>query len=226
VELITQADAARALEGAYSATTQVVSGIQEPDFGRASRCAGWTVRDVLYHQLLDAQRALIAFSTPSARAPTTDFVEYWTRYKPGMPGAAEHAAFVRRAARAFRTAADLVEWWTETSHAAVNAASHPQRSRIVETQGLAIGVTDLIATLAVEAALHHLDLTLELPGVPTPPNAALRLVRQTLDGLLGIELPLDWDDATYALKGTGRLPLDARESSTRGWHAERFPLLG
>lgn len=53
---------------------------------------------------------------------------------------------------------------------------------------------------------------------------ALRLVRGTLDGLLGAQL--DWDDQAYALKGTGRMPLTDDDRIALGPLAARFPLFG
>ena len=39
-------------------------------------------------------------------------------------------------------------------------------------------------------------------------------------------MPGGWDDATYALKGTGRLPVAAQERSVIGALADRLPLFG
>jgi hypothetical protein len=55
---------------------------------------------------------------------------------------------------------------------------------------------------------------------------ALRLVRRVLDGLLGEQASVGWDDETYALKGTGRLALTDAERSALGLAANRFPLFG
>jgi hypothetical protein len=58
------------------------------------------------------------------------------------------------------------------------------------------------------------------------PPAALEIVRMTLDGLLGMALPMAWDGATYALKGSGRMELDGNDRVRLGPLLERFPLLG
>jgi hypothetical protein len=83
---------------------------------------------------------------------------------------------------------------------------------------------DLVATFAVEAAVHHLDLVGELDR-PGPRAEPLALVRQTLDGLLGRPVPVAWDDRTWALAGTGRRPLDAAERQAFAADADRLPLL-
>jgi hypothetical protein len=81
----------------------------------------------------------------------------------------------------------------------------------VTTVADGLSEADLIATLAVEAAVHYLDLTAGLPTSPPPDAASLALVRRVLDGLLGTPLPGDWDDHTYAPKGTGRAPFAEAE---------------
>ena len=86
-------------------------------------------------------------------------------------------------------------------------------------------VDDLLSTLAVEAAVHHLDLVahLERPG---PASQPLAEVRRVLEGLLGRPLPAGWDDATAARRGTGREPLTAADRAELGDAAAAFPLFG
>ena len=59
-----------ALETGYRQVTDVVTGLGPAELMRPTGCAGWAVTDVLYHQLLDAQRALVAFATPAPGRPT------------------------------------------------------------------------------------------------------------------------------------------------------------
>ena len=98
-----RAAAEDALGGGYGKITQVADALTEADAMLPSRCAGWTVLDVLYHQLLDARRALVTFASPSPDPPGTDHVTYWRPYAPasghpaalGGSGAARHARQVR-----------------------------------------------------------------------------------------------------------------------------------
>jgi hypothetical protein len=94
----------------------------------------------------------------------------------------------------------------------------------VTTQGHALTVADFAATLAVEAAVHYLDLTVALPGTPAPEPASLALVRRVLGGLLGAPVPALWDDVTAALKGTGREPLTEADRQALGPSAGKLPL--
>jgi hypothetical protein len=115
--------------------------------------------------------------------------------------------------------------WRETAAAACRAArACPYPA--VTTQGHVLRTGDFIATLAVEAAVHYLDLTASLPAAPPPDAAALHLVRRVLDGLLGAPMPGGWDDRTYALKGTGRVPVTDEERRGMGELAGRLPLFG
>jgi len=165
-----------ALDAVYRNVTAVTGGLGEADLMRPSRCAGWAVADVLYHELLDARRALRTFASPADRPPDRDYVSYWTGYAPG--GAADHAEesaaharYVRIAAAAYPPGA-LAWEWSETAAAAGRAGracAHPA----VTTQGHVLTVTDFAATLAVEAAVHYLDLTVALPGAPAPEPASL-----------------------------------------------------
>jgi len=228
-----------ALDAVYRSVTAVTGGLGEADLMRPSRCAGWAVADVLYHELLDARRALRTFASPADQPPDCDDVSYWTDYAPGGDGtpgdgtsggaapayaeeSAAHARYVRIAAAAYPPGA-LAWEWSETAAAAVRAGracGYPA----VTTQGHVLTVTDFAATLAVEAAVHYLDLTVALPGAPAPEPASLALVRRVLAGLLGAPLPAAWDDVTAALRGTGRDPLTEADRRALGPAAGRFPL--
>jgi len=225
-----RAGAENALESVYQNVTTVADGLSDAELMRPSRCAGWALGDVLYHQLLDARRALRTFASPSAEPPDVDDVEYWRSYSPegeyapGSADAAAHARHVRIVAAAYPPGA-LAWEWRETAAAACRAARACPHVAVT-TQGHVLATADFIATLAVEAAVHYLDLTAGLPAAPPPDAASLALVRRVLDGLLGTPMPGGWDDRTYALKGTGREAVTAGERSALGALADRLPLFG
>ncbi len=221
-----------ALEAMYRSVTAVADGLGEADLMLPSRCAGWAAGDVLFHQLLDARRALRTFASPSPDPPDTGDTEYWRAYSPqsgepgapGSPEAAAHARYVRICAAAYPPGA-LAWEWRETAAAACRAARacpHPA----VTTQGHVLSTADFIATLVVEATVHYLDLTVGMPSAVPPDAASLALVRRVLDGLLGSPMPGSWDDRTYALKGTGRVPLSGADRAAIGVLADRLPLFG
>jgi len=189
----------------YHATTAAVPGLDDQDFARPTRAEGWDVRALLLHQLLDAQRALVALSTPTVEPADVDGTTYWHAWHPDQgDGGAAHAAYVRRAAAAYDGSAGLVGQWRETAIAAARACGAADPEDRVATQGHVITVADLASTLVVEATVHLLDLTLHVPGGPAP--AALAHNREVLESLYGGPLPAAWDDTEAVLRGTGRLP--------------------
>jgi len=212
------------LDEAYEATTTVVTGLDEESMQRRTRTALWSVKDLLFHQMCDAQRALIVVTTEPDAPPDTTAVSYWSAWRPGQPGAEAHARYASKAAAAYGRSSSLVEQWTETSRAAVRAVRQHGAHRDVATQGHVLTAADFVHTLAVEGVVHHLDLTLEVPS-PGLSGEAYGLVVEVLAGLLGATLP-SWDLEETVLKGTGRVPLSDQDRATLGDQAERFPLFG
>lgn len=211
----------------YGRLTETVQGLSDADFQRETRCAGMPVGPLLVHLLYDAQRALIAFASPAVVEPDRDFVTYWRDFPPQPEG---DTSFVRSVAAAYRKPGLLVQHWREVSEAAVRAASAglATKGHQVETQGHVLRAVDFVATLVLEATVHHLDLIVGLPGAPEPDPEGLQVAARTLDGLFGPEAwdVIAWDTTTYVLKATGRLPLDENDLTMLGPHAHRLPLLG
>jgi hypothetical protein len=218
---------AATLARAYGRLTDTVQRLSDADFHRETRCPGMPVGPLLVHLLYDAQRALIAFASPAVAEPDRDFVTYWQDFPPGRPS---DTGFVQAVAAAYRKPGMLVQHWREVSEAAGRAAAVglAEKGHRVETQGHVLAATDFVATLVVEATVHHLDLTLNLPGVPEPDPEALQVTARTLDGLFGPDAwdVIAWDTTTYILKATGREPLTDEDLDMLGEHAARLPLLG
>jgi hypothetical protein len=114
----------------------------------------------------------------------------------------------------------------ETAAAAAHVAATLPADVKVATQGHVLVAGDFLATLAVEATIHHLDLAAGDESLAGPSGPGLAAVRETLDGALGQPVPVGWDDADYALKATGRAELSAGDQASLGVLAARFPLLG
>jgi uncharacterized protein (TIGR03083 family) len=216
----------QAMAAAYQAVTADLDRLTEPELARPSGCLGWTRADLLFHLLLDAQRALVTVATPAVGSADTDFVSYWTPFRPGAEGYDEHARFVRRGAAAYRSDLSIVARWTETAPAAVRAAAALPPAAVVATQGHVLAAGDFLATLAVEATVHHLDLVAGDQALAGPSGLGLAVTRETLDGLLGPPAVAGWGDREYALKATGRAPLTEPDRARLGARADRFPLRG
>lgn len=219
--------ARRRLAKAYEGIDRLATTLTRDDLLEFSRCRGWIVADVL----CDAQRALIALASPHPGPPDRDFVSYWRGFAADcdpIPGAWS----IKRSAAAFRDGLGSVALWQETAPAAVRAAGAADPDGYVTTQGHVLAVPDFLMTLATEAAIHHLDMTVHLRAAPAPDPDALAAAIDTLDGLARIAgaeavndgrpgRPPNWSAEEYVLKATGRIPLTPDEvAATSG-----YPLL-
>jgi hypothetical protein len=216
----------RALRAAYEAASAAVAGLGDEESWLPTGCTGWAVRDLVFHCLGDAQRALVALHTPARRPVDRDAVTYWQDWRPDTVGAANGRRWVRVNASMFLDFGQLQDLYLETLAAAVRAAEAADPEQRVGTQGHVLTAGDLLTTLAVEATVHHLDLTVRLPHAPGPAPEGLAAVRATLDGLLGRPALPQWSDAHYARVGTGRAALTEAERTALGVAADRFPLFG
>jgi uncharacterized protein (TIGR03083 family) len=210
----------------YARITTITSTLSEDDLQRPTRCSGWSVADLIFHLLLDAQRALVTFASPGSGTPDVDRASYWAPHKPAAPWAAEHEEFVRRSVAAHSSPRIVVHRWEETAAAAVHAAAATELDALLRTQGHVLTAADFTSTLIIEGALHHLDLVVELPDAPPPSTVVLAHVRAVLDDILGVSAPANWPDADYALAAGGRVVVPEDVAAALGEHAERFPLLG
>jgi hypothetical protein len=213
------------LSTAYRDVVAAVSDLDAEQEWLPTGCAGWSVRDLVFHMRGDAERALVALASPARTAPDTDAVTYWTHWRPGTDGARVNLRMTRISASVYSGLGPILESYAETAEAVVYAATRTDPDLPVRTQGHVLRARDLVRTLIVEAAIHHLDLVVALDR-PLPSAGPMRVVRETLDGLLGGPLPLGWDDVTYARTGTGRAPLSEQDRAALGPLAGRFPLFG
>ncbi|RZS91792.1 mycothiol maleylpyruvate isomerase-like protein [Motilibacter rhizosphaerae] len=213
-----------ALAEAYAATSAAVDGLAPRDLLRPTGAESWCVADLLLHLRLDAERALVACTTTADDEPDVDAVTYWTAYQQGKPDdGGAHARFVRVSAAAYASPAGLVQHWSHVSGAALRALAARDPDGRVSTQGHVLRVEDFTATLAVEGAVHHLDLTLELPQRRHPLPLSLALTREVVTRAVG-PLPARWSDVDAALRATGRAPLDDADRAELGAAADRLPL--
>lgn len=213
------------LRSAYGDLSALVGDLTPEEGRQPSGCAGWSVLDLTQHLLDDARRGLVALATPAGGPPTTDAVAYWRSWQP--PPADDDSTAERTRVRASVAGGlpGLAPLYAETAAAVGVAAGRADPRGLVATQGWVLRVDDLLSTLAVEAAVHHLDLVAHLDR-PGPPPAVLTEVRRVLGELLGAPLPAGWDDATAARRGTGRERLTDADRAELGAAADRFPLFG
>jgi Mycothiol maleylpyruvate isomerase N-terminal domain len=210
----------------YALLEELAGSLTDEQLLLASRCRGWAVCDVLYHLHLGLEEILVGFASPTDRPADTDFATYWRDCCAGEGFDVGQTRFVRLVASAYARPTGLVAHLRKPMGAALRLARSADGDQRLDFQEHVMPMGDFLATWVVEAAVHHLDLTPELPDAPPPVPASLAVTRDTLDTLLGRPVPVAWDDATYALKGSGRVALTGEERDALGALAERFPLFG
>ncbi|HEX2296499.1 MAG TPA: maleylpyruvate isomerase N-terminal domain-containing protein, partial [Actinomycetota bacterium] len=116
-------DAVTALDAEYAAIDAAVADLTEDDLLAPSGCRGWSRGDLLFHMLLDAQRALVTLHSPAPGPADTDYVSYWRGFSSSDEAARAHARFVRLSTAAHSSLQKLAGRWSETSGAARRAAA-------------------------------------------------------------------------------------------------------
>ena len=211
------------LTATYRSLSEQVTDLRPAEAWQPSGCAGWAVLDLSLHLVDDARRGLVALATPAEGPATSDAVAYWRAWQPTAAQDEDVAWRTRVRASVAGGLAELSAVYAELVAAVTVLAERTAPDDLVGTQGHVLRADDLLSTLAVEAAVHHLDLVAHLDR-PGPAPEALAEVRRVLEGLHGGPLPAGWDDATAARRGTGREPLDDADRTALGAAAERFPL--
>lgn len=219
-----RSEALKALLAEYGALDALITALDYEQLMLSSGCQGWSNTDLIFHLLLDAQRALVAFNSPAEGPSDTDFISYWNGFQATDESSQAHARFVRTSAAAHSDAKKLCAQWHETARAAIHCATSADDIEYVSTQGHVLRTPDFMATLAVEACVHHLDLLTNLDDRDPPAAPSLSVTRRTLDGLFRQPIPIDWDDTTFILKATGRQALSESDQEALGVAAKKLPL--
>lgn len=209
----------------WSALLAAVADLADGDFGRPSGCAGWLVRDLVCHLVIDAQDALITLATPAGTAPTRDAATYWTVTHTPPTGEDPLDALTVRLAAAYQDPALLRFHLDDVGSAAGRAARLADPAARVGTQGEVLTAGDYLSAYVLEWTLHHLDLTAHLPDAPPPPPETLAEARALLERVTGEPFPAAWSDTDALLVATGRRPPTRDERTTLGPLAARLPFV-
>ncbi len=209
------------VHAAYAELLDVLAAVDDDTAWLPTGCQGWSIRDLTFHLVGDARRALVALGTPADRPADTDAVSYWRGWQADTDSARTGQRTTRIMASCWSSVQPMVDLYTETARAVLVLAERADPAEVVATQGHAITVDDLLITLAIEARLHHVDLVARWPA---PGPSDLAVVVRTLDRLLGPPAPLGWDGTRWAAVGTGRAAPDDAERAALGQAADRLPL--
>ncbi|MDI6413580.1 maleylpyruvate isomerase N-terminal domain-containing protein [Streptomyces albus] len=209
----------------WAALRNAVAELPDEDFARPSGCAGWLVRDLACHLVIDAQDVLITLVTPAQGPPTADAVTYWK--VSGTPPAGQDPldALTVRLAAAYEDPALLKFHLDDVGSAAHRAAALADPAALVSTQDMVLTAGDFLSAYVLEWTLHHLDLIAHLPGAAEPPAQGLARTRQMLEKITGAAFPVSFSDKDALLVGTGRRAPTAQERAELGETAARLPFV-
>ncbi|MBO8195271.1 maleylpyruvate isomerase N-terminal domain-containing protein [Streptomyces oryzae] len=212
----------------WTALRTAVLETPDEDFERPSGCAGWLVRDLACHLVIDAQDVLITLVTPAGTEPTADAVTYWELVEPPT-GEDPLDALIPRLAAAYGEPRLLKFHLDDVGSAAGRAAQLADPAGRVSTQDKVLTVGDYLSAYVLEWSLHHLDLIAHLPpAIATatePPADALAAARTLLEKIAGAPFPAAFSDKDALLIGTGRRrPTDA-EQAVLGDLAAKLPFI-
>ncbi|MDT0571216.1 maleylpyruvate isomerase N-terminal domain-containing protein [Streptomyces sp. DSM 3412] len=210
----------------WSALRATVADLDAQDFEQPSGCAGWLVRDLVCHLVIDAQDVLITLATPAGTAPpTADAVTYWQATHEPPTGEDPLAALTVRLAAAYEDPALLKFHLDDVGSAAGRAARLADPTARVSTQDKILTVADYLTAYVLEWTLHHLDLTAHLPTAPGPSPQSLSHSRRALERIAGGTFPASFTDEQALLTGTGRRAPTAGQRAELGSLEAKLPLV-
>ncbi|MEU2439574.1 maleylpyruvate isomerase N-terminal domain-containing protein [Streptomyces rubradiris] len=210
----------------WTALRTAVAHLSDEDFARPSGCAGWLVRDLVCHLVIDAQDVLITLVTPAAGEPTHDAVTYWHVTDAPPAGDDPLAALTVRLAAAYEDPKLLKFHLDDVGSATGRAAELADPGLRVSTQDMVLTAGDYLSAYVLEWTLHHLDLIAHLPGAGRPPAESLARTRAMLEQIAGAPFPASWSDEDALRIGTGRrAPTDAERTGLGDRLGRRLPLV-
>ena len=208
----------------WAALRTAVAELPDEDFARPSGCAGWLVRDLVCHLVIDAQDVLITLVTPTEAEPTVDAVTYWELVEPPT-GEDPLDALIPRLAAAYGEPRWLKFHLDDVGSAAGRAAELADPTVRVSTRDQVLTIGDYLSAYLLEWSLHHLDLIAHLPSAAEPPAETLAASRAALEKIAGTAFPASFSDKDALLIGTGRRTPTAAETAALGDFAARLPLI-
>ncbi|QFZ21116.1 maleylpyruvate isomerase N-terminal domain-containing protein [Saccharothrix syringae] len=208
----------------WAALRAAVAELPDEDFERPSGCAGWLVRDLVCHLVIDAQDVLITLVTPAEAEPTVDADGYWRLVEPPT-GEDPLDALIPRLAAAYGEPRWLKFHLDDVGSAAGRAAGLADPAARVGTRDEVLTVGDYLSAYVLEWTLHHLDLGAHVPSVAAPPADALAAARAALERIAGGAFPASFSDADALLVGTGRREATGAERAALGEFGAGLPFV-
>ncbi|WP_189783516.1 maleylpyruvate isomerase N-terminal domain-containing protein [Streptomyces capitiformicae] len=209
----------------WTALLTTAAELSDEDLAQPSGCAGWLVRDLVCHLVIDAQDVLITLVTPADEEPTRDAVTYWEVSATPPTGDDPLDALTVRLAAAYEEPWLLRFHLDDVGSAAGRAAELADPTLRVSTRDEVLTVGDYLSAYVLEWTLHHLDLVAYLPNAAGPPAAGLARSRALLERIARAEFPVSFSDRDALLIGTGRRVPTVTERAELGELAAKLPLV-
>jgi uncharacterized protein (TIGR03083 family) len=219
-------DVRTVLEEECRRVSALLLALSEEEFRRPTRCEPWDAKELTAHLYRSLMRIPTSLDDDAPAVADTDSVTYWRSYDvpTDAPVIAAHA---RATAAEYETGAELAAAFDELWRTALDRARSADPGRLVHVWwGPNLRLDDFLTTRVLEVVVHGLDMTQALRRAPIASDEGIRMVKETLDGLLGHPAPMHWSDIELIEKGTGRLPLSDADVEELGSVADAFPLLG
>lgn len=198
------------------ALTDAVAGLSEAEWALPTRCAPWSVRELLGHVCVVIDWLPAMLDAPAPSAADTSAVDYYRpddRFSARTNGrrialAQDRAA---RPADGAACAEDFAATWRRADRL---CRAQPDGRTVRTRHGDAMLLSEFLRTRVVEVAVHGLDLADALGREAWLTPAAGDAVTELL---LGAEHAtaaddLGWSRADFLRRATGREPLDEAEA--------------
>lgn len=202
-----------------------MADLSDEDFALPSGCAGWLVRDLACHLVIDAQDVLITLVTPADTPPTRDAVTYWAVSSTPPTGDDPLDALIVRLAAAYEEPWLLKFHLDDVGSAAGRAARLVDPDLRVSTQDEVLTAGDYLSAYILEWTLHHLDLVAHLPDAAGPSADVLAGARELLERIAGAAFPSSFSDTDVLLVGTGRRAPTGEERAQLGLLDAKLPII-
>ena len=197
--------------------SRAVAGLSEDEWDLPTRCAPWSVRELLAHLRVAIAwlPGMLAASQPDeAEVSAVEYYRPDNRFAPQANAARiglaqDHAAGQTSGAA---LAVDFAATWQEVDRL---CRAEPE-FRVVRTRhGDAMLLSDFLVTRVVEIAVHGLDVADALGREPwlTPQAGDVVLELLLGPGHIAAVGELGWDRPRFLRKATGREPLDVAEAA-------------
>ncbi|NUR66062.1 MAG: maleylpyruvate isomerase family protein, partial [Streptomyces sp.] len=134
----------------WTALRTAVADLPDQDFEQPSGCAGWLVRDLVCHLVIDAQDVLITLVTPADSEPTADAATYWHVADEAPTGDDPLDALIVRLAAAYEEVGLLKFHLDDVGAAAGRAAELADPAALVSTQDMVLTVGDYLDAYVLE----------------------------------------------------------------------------